>query len=551
MKKIALPFLLVLIGAASLLYYFLQPGGSGNLDVKITNTPVIMPAAYKVYSNPDALDGKYYLFKMLLTNNSSKTMDNLKVEYRIPGYIEWTELDKIQYLYPGQSSVIACYPKFKDDIVQKTTSSKEKTDIRITYGEGRNQEVDESFGFTMEGRGDLVYTSIPASEVSSYSDLFDNADLLPCFVMPDDPIVKYFTQQIQEKVLKGEAASVYNTPEECVRFLAGVYQATEMAHMVYSGTSGVPEKFGDVSALVQRIRLPREVITGKTGLCIELTLMYASIMEDAGLHAIVYLAPGHAYPGFKLNDQYYAIESTGIGGEGLGGHMTVKEALKAGSKNLDELIKGLQAGDQRYEIIDVTKLNKEGVVPMEMKDDDFLRKKVDEIAQSFEQGGGRRNEDRGPQYAATNTRQSNVGRASGTGMSSYSGNISFNYPSFWNRMNYPYPQLPILVSMVSSPDRMASAEVYKFDGMTNPDQAFGYLQQIMAQNGMQIQYSLYNASGNYQVYRGQTRSSMGTYQWTAVMKPTSRGLTAVVAGAYSQAYNQYQSILNSIVNSVK
>ncbi len=554
MKKLALPILLILIGIILLIVYFIQPGGSDSLDIKITNTPVVMPAAYKVYGNKDALDGKYYLFKMLMTNTGSKTMHNVKVEYSIPGYIDWTELDKISYLYPGQSSVVACYPKFKDDIVDKTTASKEKTDIRITYDGNKNNETDESFGFTMEGRNDLAYTSIPASQVSSYSDLFDNADLIPCFVTPDDPIVKYFTQQIQEKVLKGEAASVENSPKESVRFLAGVYEATKMAHFVYSGTSGIPEKFGDVSALVQRIRLPREVITGKTGLCIELTLMYASILEDAGLHAIIYLAPNHAYPGFELNGQYYAIESTGINGEGLGGILTADEALKLGGKNLDKLIQGLQAGDQRYEIIDVNKLNSEGAVPMEMKDDDYLRKKVDEIAQNFEPGQIRQDNGGNNQQYANNTRRDNNDNNRNDGSSrmvSYYGSANFNYPSLWNRTNNPYPQFPILVSVLTSPDKMASTDVYSFDGINNPEDALDYLQQSFSQSGVQIQYSYYRSSGKYQIYRGRTISSQGTYDWVGVMKPTSNGLTAVVAGAYTQVYRQYQNTINSIINSVR
>ncbi len=556
MKKLALPIVLVLLGAASLITYFQQPGGKGNIEVKIENTPVVMPAAYKVYGNKQALAGKYYLFKMLLTNHDARTIQNLKVEYRIPGYIQWTELARIAYLYPGQSSVVVCYPKFNDNIVEKTTASQEKTDIRVTYAEGQPHEVDESFGFTMEGRNDMVYTSIPSSEVDSYADLFDNVDLLPSFVTPDDPIVKYFTQQIQEKVLKGEAASVFNTPKECLRFMEGIYKATEMAHMVYSGTSGVPENFGDVHSSVQRIRLPREVITGKTGLCIELTLMYASIMEDAGLHALIYLAPGHAYPGFELNGRYYAIESTGIGGEGLGKRSTVEEALKAGTKNLQELIKGIRAGDQRYAIIDVNKLNADGVVPMEMKDDDYLRKKVDEIAKSFEQQPQQRQPvqqvENTKKYVATTTQgRTNQGQAGNSGMARYSGAVSFTYPSFWSRVNSPLPQLPVLLTEVHSPDQLANAEVYLVQGTSSPQQAFAYLRQLLAQLGMQVQYSLYGTSGGYQIYQGQTYSSTGTYQWIGVAKPTSGGVTAVVAGASSQAYGRYQQVLKTIISSVQ
>lgn len=78
--------------------------------------------------------------------------------------------------------------------------------------------------------------------------------------------------------------------------------------MVYSGTSGVPSRFDDLQSMVQSLRLPREVVTGNTGLCIELSLFYASVLMAAGLEPIIYLIPGHAYPGIKVNGQYLRLK---------------------------------------------------------------------------------------------------------------------------------------------------------------------------------------------------------------------------------------------------
>jgi len=188
----------------------------------------------------------------------------------------------------------------------------------------------------MRGRNDLIYSSLPSEEIVGYNDMFDNMALIPCFITPEDPIMKYYTQQVQQKVLKGEAASVYQTDEEAVRFLAGVYDATLMAGMVYSGTKGIPVDIGDVSSLIQHIRLPREVVTGNTGLCIELSTLYCSVLSCAGLDPIVFMVPGHAYPGIRINGNYYAIEATMIGGEGLGGSSNSQEALEQGMKQLQE-----------------------------------------------------------------------------------------------------------------------------------------------------------------------------------------------------------------------
>src|SRR5581483_4249182 len=261
MKRFILPGVLAFLGIVSMSLYFFN-FGKEDLNIKINNASYIMPSVYKVYSNPQALTGEYYFFKMLMTNTGSSTMNDVKVSYDIPGYIDWTELQTIPKIYPGQHVVIRCYPHFKDDIVKKMTQSQETGEIKIEYNNGKVKK--ESFLFNMMGRNQFVYTDIPADEVTSYPDMMHNTQLLPCLVTPEDPIVKYYTAQVQDKWMKGEAASVDNDANSAVKFLAGLYAATLQSRMVYGGTEGIPQKMGDISSTVQSARLPREVITGNT-----------------------------------------------------------------------------------------------------------------------------------------------------------------------------------------------------------------------------------------------------------------------------------------------
>src|SRR5690606_11312353 len=277
--------------------------------------------------------------KAKITNNSKQVLEDVKVRYRVPGYIEWTDLDVIGEMYAGQTAAVLCYPKFNNDITNKTTESREKAEIEISWkGADEDDIIEESFAFRIANRNEYMFTNIPAEEISGWADVYNNDALLACFVTPNDPIVQYYTQNIQEKILKGETASVTKDPKEAVRFLTGIYQATLQSHMVYSGTKGIPESLQDVSKFSQHNRLPREIITGNTGLCLELSLLYASVLSNAGLEPIIFLVPGHAYPGFKLNNQYFAIEATGIGGEGLGSIMTAEQAFMKGQEQLTKFI---------------------------------------------------------------------------------------------------------------------------------------------------------------------------------------------------------------------
>ena len=446
MKK----YLPITLLAAGLLMAFNKPITSMiapvSLNMEISRPPVIMPSIYKVYANGDALNGKYSLFKLVLTNTSSAPAKNVEVSYSVSNYIESAIAEKISLIQPGQTVAINCYPSFPEKIVEKMTDSKETVKIFVKGTNIKNTE--ESFTIAVKGRNEFMYNFMPSDEIRTSAEYFDNMPLLSCLVTPNDPIIKYLTQQIQEKVLKGEAASVENKEQEGVRVLQGIYYATLASHMVYSGTSGVPEKVSDVSSIVQNIRLPREVITGKTGLCIELSLLYASIMACAGMDPIVYLIPGHAYPGFRMNGHYYALESTAIGGEGLGGRSTPQQALEAGMKELNTFFERAQAGDDRYMVIDIREAIKNGAVAMELKDDNFLRQKIDEIAKSFDNtntqitsnvqatNGGQagNNEGGGNQGGNDEGGGGNSGGGGAnvpSGYSLYQGVVTFAYPAGW------------------------------------------------------------------------------------------------------------------------
>jgi len=74
MQKKLLPIALIVVGLLAIFYKpLLNMVSSAKLELKIQQPPVIMPSIYKVYANENALDGKYSLFKMLVTNTSSNT----------------------------------------------------------------------------------------------------------------------------------------------------------------------------------------------------------------------------------------------------------------------------------------------------------------------------------------------------------------------------------------------------------------------------------------------------------------------------------------------
>lgn len=549
MKKLLFPLIVLLLGGGLLAAsFFTSSSGSGDLDVEIQKTAFIMPAAHQVYANPEALDGKHYLFKARIKNNTGKALEDVTIRYRIPGFIDWTELEVIGEMFEGQTAAVVCYPKFKDDITAKMTESLERTEIEIDWdGASEDDMVEEDFSFKMTNRNEFVFTNIPKDEIAGWADVFSNNELLACYVTPNDPIVKYYTQILQEKVLKGESAAVAKDVKGAVNVMCGIYEATRMSHMVYSSTQFIPKTMGDVSSSAQHNRLPREVITGNTGLCLELSLLYASVLSAAGIDPVIYLIPGHAYPGFKMNGQYYAIEATGIGGEGLGSINDVETAFKQGQKQLQEFIQKAQMGDPRYSIVDVHALHGQGVTPMNLNDDAFLRKKIDEIAANF--SGGKTGTLASAQKQKSGGGGSGGGNNSGQTTSSNNrrtaGPLSFALPVGWAARRNPYPDVPIVTLEAVSPDMAANAMVYDVQA-GNVDEAMGVIAQYLSYMGSEVTY---NRNGNS--LQGETYSMNGTYLWKGRAKRTGSGMRIVTVGTFDYLFNQKAGSINAIMNSMR
>ncbi len=561
MKKYLLPAILLVAGVMFIVVPYLF--SSGSIEVKIQPATFIMPAAYKVYANPDVAGGRYNLFKAVIKNTGSSEIHNLKVQYRVPKFIDdWTDVPTSSDLLPGQVAVVTCFPVFNQNITEKNTSSREKAEIRFFYGGKSNPtEKDESFVFDMTSVNDIVFTDMNDKDKAYNSDYATNLALYACMVASQDPIIKYYAQQVQQKVLQGETAAGVGTGgnvgekevNEALRVMKGVYEATLRTKMVYSETSAGTSKFGDNTTSTEHIRLAREVVTGNTGLCIELALLHASVLRAAGNHVVLFLIPGHAYPGIKLGNSYYALEATCIGGEGIGGVQTADQALQTGMKEANEFFAALQKGLPGYYLLDLDELNNEGYKEMELKDDQFLRQKVDQLAQNFQgnytdaqpiQVNQNEMNQTVPEVNVTKNTPSNT-----TAMATHNGNINFQYPANWAQQNSPVPQLPILVSMFTSPNsRNGAVEIYQVPGAASAGQAMEYIRQSLIDLGVQIRYQPDGEQNGLVRYSGMSAANGSTIYWESFLKRVNGGVEGVVVGSArnSRLSGIHKQIMNTI-----
>lgn len=537
---------------------------AGNLRLQIETKPAIMSASYKVHANKELKSGRYWVAKVLLINEGPGALNDVKVSYRIPNFVDWEEPRPYPKILPNQTVVDLFYPRFPSKLSQKLTETNEQIEIKVTYtSNGESREEFRKVDFALHGRNDLIYTTMESDEIASITDVYENTDLLASFVTPEDPVIKYFTQQLQQKVLGGDFAAVSGSPDDIVRFMRGLYNYQVAAGLVYGGTLGLPEQNGDSYSMVQKVRMPREVLTGEAGLCIELSTLFASVALSAGLEPVIFMTAKHAWPGIKVGGGIIPIEATMINGPGIGGVGDFETALEAGQKNMELFWNGgSDSIGPAIGLLDISALHRAGIRPPELPDDANLNKLLQDkiaglIAGSSKSSPKKATPDKPQPRKKAKTVRPPQPRNIPAGFLAFqhpTGAFRLGYPSGWSAQASPYPQVPSLVALIAqNPNGLGpAAEVYMFPGVGSTQEAMNTLAYSIEGFGGYMQgnpsgsVSLQGAS--YQIYNGETQMPNASYEWRSYVRVVNGGTVGVVVSAPSGSLGNYNQVLSQIAD---
>ena len=186
-------------------------------------------------------------------------------------------------------------------------------------------------------------------------------NLVVAMVTPTDPGVEALIRAGANYDPNGAMTSNYDTVDDTSgsvwQRLSDIWQAeTNDYSLTYIGTT---DSFASGSS--QRIRLPGEVLDQASGNCIELTLLYASVVEALGMQPAIIFVPGHAYVAVRVdatNDNYYFIETTMIG------QATFKEAVTTVVGEWQKAQPHLANSEADYGWVDVATARGDGIVPI-------------------------------------------------------------------------------------------------------------------------------------------------------------------------------------------
>ena len=134
------------------------------------------------------------------------------------------------------------------------------------------------------------------------------------WVTPHIEPIQALLRRAAELVPEHQIWGYQGTPDVVPHQVEALYNALKEAGITY--VNSIIDFGAGPGLLTQRTRLPRESLKYHNANCIDGTVLFASLLESASLHAGIVLVPGHAFVAWEKrpgSDEWDYLETTTIG----------------------------------------------------------------------------------------------------------------------------------------------------------------------------------------------------------------------------------------------
>lgn len=331
------------------------PRGRASLHLDLAVRAELMSCFHKLYGMPEL--SALWVARAVLANEGDGAARDLAVRFRIPGFAEWSPWQRSGWVYPGQTVVEAYFPLFTRAVLDLTAETPAQLELEWTAQapDGAPLGGQETRALKILGLNDVIWSSMPSAETTSWVELFDQSPLVAAtFVSHTDPVVQRFAGMAA--ALAGGVAATRDDAS-ARRFMHAVYELMCVNRIAYHSPPGLLRDNPR-----QHVKYARDVLRNRAGTCIDLAILFASTCQAGGLSPLLVFIPGHAFPAVRLpSGELQPLEATAISVAPTGRSLPFDEALQRGEQNLD---RALERG--AYMLVDIKALRARGVPPPEL-----------------------------------------------------------------------------------------------------------------------------------------------------------------------------------------
>ena len=286
---------------------------TGKIGLDYEALDIIYPALYNTY---DA----FVIIKTGCASGSRKIL----VEAEIPGL---TQNYKESFTLDSAYQEIYIKPPALTGALDLSSAKEAQMQVTISEQDGTLIEA-KTFPVTIKSKFDVEW----------YTNEFGVAtkDNMLCFLTPESTAMAELKRQAIEEISDmtgGRLESFVGYQDSGFDYKVGTYlQAAGVMRAMYEmGVRYNMDTFS-ISGSHQHVLFPEDVLKQKGGLCIETTLVVASALQSADMHAFIVLPPGHAQVAVETwegSGEYFLIETTA-----LEGNSNNRQAFVSGANQL-------------------------------------------------------------------------------------------------------------------------------------------------------------------------------------------------------------------------
>jgi hypothetical protein len=195
-------------------------------------------------------------------------------------------------LAPNETRTLQLNPELLPQVYQNG-------EIRPATLEVRASILGTAFGYN-ETRPVYLH---PASDLF-WGSKYANAEFIARWVTPHDAAVLQLVSSARNYVRRGRLAGYHLSGHSGPAVAAqvgdqarAVFEAMKQLGISYVDSIST---YGKFASHAERVRLPRETLTMNSANCLDLSVAFASAMENLGLEPVIVLLPGHAFTGVRL-----------------------------------------------------------------------------------------------------------------------------------------------------------------------------------------------------------------------------------------------------------
>jgi len=226
--------------------------------------------------------------QLCLTNLGSSPLKDLDVKIQLePDYApEWSS--KVQIMAVGAS--------YTFDTVTLDLSPQKLAMLEERFGGNMHLSVSS-------GENALLVKSYPVEFLAfnEWSGVVSPPELLAAFVQPNHPVTRNLLTNARAHLTALDGDSSFSgyqrkDPQHVYNMAKAIYQSIQDAGITYVNPPASFEQTG------QKIRTPDQLKDDQMGTCLDLSVMMAAALEQAGLNSLIISVPGHAFSGVWLFD---------------------------------------------------------------------------------------------------------------------------------------------------------------------------------------------------------------------------------------------------------